>query len=102
MPLECLRSVEARPKGVFDDASSGRTVFRRFFGPCCADGFEEPVSENMYVLSPNYRISPFSSLNELRVSSVVLKHLLGPEKAVPNKFEGLKRQASSTHAELQE
>ena len=67
MPLECLRSVEARPIGVFDDASSGRTVFRIFFGPRCADGFEEPVSENnVYVLSPNYRIhpsySPFSSL----------------------------------------
>lgn len=29
---------------------------------------------NVYVLSPNDRISPFSSLNELRVSSVVLKH----------------------------
>lgn len=32
MPVECLRSVEARPIGVFDDASSGRTVFRDFLG----------------------------------------------------------------------
>lgn len=58
-----------------------KDCFPRFFGPRCADGFEAPVSEyNVYVLSPNDRISPFSSLNELRVSSVVLKHWLGPEK----------------------
>ena len=99
MPVECLRSVEARPIGVSDDASSGRTVFGDFLGHAAPTDLR---MNTMYVLSPNYRISPFSSLKRAACKFCGAEAFIGAWEGCSKQVWRVEAWQASTHAELQE